>query len=164
MVFYLFCNGISFLTGFFIVFAVFVVFSWYFLNIPRSEFRSGVVGASPFIKKHYKCAPRRPSRLRGIFFLNPLLKTITNVPLGALRVHEAFFFQSLIKHQYKLDPGSPSRLRGTFLLNPLLKLITNAPLGPLRVYGASSFETPYKRNKKETSKVHLQNHPFWTKK
>ena len=82
------------------------------------------------------------------------------MPLGALRVHEAFFFQSLIKHQYKLDPGSPSRLRGTFLLNPLLKLITNAPLGPLRVYGASSFETPYKRNKKETSKVHLQNHPF----
>ena len=81
MVFYLFCNGISFLTGFFIVFAVFVVFSWFFLNFPRSEFRSGVVGASPpvpsssilrfksFIKNHYKCA------------------------LGALRVYEAFSFE-----------------------------------------------------------------------
>ena len=120
-------------------FHCFCCFCWFFLNFPRSEFRSGVVGASPFIKKHYKCAPRRPSRLRGIFFLNPLLKTITNVPLGALRVHEAFFFKSLIKNQYKLDPGSPSRLRGTFLLNPLLKLITNVPLGGLRVYEAFSF-------------------------
>ena len=117
MVFYLFCNGFSFLTG--------------------------------------------PSRLRGIFCLNPLLKTITKVPLGALRAHESFFFKSLIKNEWKLDPGSPSRLWGIFLLNPLLKLITNVPLGPLRVCGASSFETPYKRNKKETSKVHLQNHPFW---
>ena len=127
MVFYLFCNGISFLTGFSIVFAAFAVFSWFFLNFPRSEFRSGVVWASPpvpsssnfrsksFNKNHYKCALRRPSRLRGIFFLNPLLKTITKVPLGALRVHEAFFFKSLIKNQYKLDPGNPSRLRDIFL-------------------------------------------------
>ena len=95
-----------FWTVFFIVFDVFAGFSSFFLNFPRSEFRSGVVGASPpvpsssifryksVIKNHYKCAPRSPSRLRGIFFWNPFLKIITHTPLGPFRVYEAFSFET----------------------------------------------------------------------
>ena len=46
------------------------------------------------IKKHYKCAPRSPPRLRGNFLFNPLFKIITNASLGPLRVYEEISFQA----------------------------------------------------------------------
>ena len=145
MVFYLFCNAVSFLTGFFIVFAVFCCF-FVFPKFPP-------LGIPLWSRR---CIPSCPVH-EAFPFSKPLLKTSTNRSLEALRVYEAFSFEIpyykplqmclsklfastrhfpfkfLIKNHYKCAPRSPSRLRGIFFLNPSLKISTNAPLGSLRV-------------------------------
>ena len=119
-------------------------------------------------ENHFICVPRSPSRLRGIFGLNPL-KTNTNVPLIPLCIYDAFsiynpyqktlqmrplepfastrhfLLKSLIKRYYICAPRNPSRLRGDICLNLYLKFISYASLGPLRVYEEISFQAPFKR-------------------
>ena len=43
-----------------------------------------------FIKNYYKCASRSLSRLQGIFPEKSVITIITSVPLGGIRVYEAY--------------------------------------------------------------------------
>ena len=115
---------------FFIVFLFFLVFK---KNPPPlyEKIRGGIVGASP----PSASTSRSPSRPQCKFLSSSLLKTITNVPLGALPAYKAFSFQIpylnslqmclsepfapirhfpllfLIKKYYKCAPRSLSRLK-----------------------------------------------------